>query len=112
MLRDIPHLKTILILAFAGLVLGVVGLTWVYPAFVARATEVKQSKTREFCEGEFGVSGDSMELIKSGASLGHELADTVAGGEVRPPPSGERHTRTEATATTTEPEPTTDPSPE
>ncbi|MEA3403654.1 MAG: hypothetical protein U9R79_20590 [Armatimonadota bacterium] len=104
MLRNIPYAKTILVLGVGALVLAVVGLTWVYPAYVARVTKVKERKTREFCESNFGVSGDSMEFMKSSASLGHELADTLGGADVPPLPVSPQRTPTDA-ANTTEPGP-------
>jgi len=46
MATDVPHLRAILLFGFAAATAGVVGLTWVYPAYRAKVFDVKEAKQR------------------------------------------------------------------
>jgi hypothetical protein len=68
-----------------GLILSVVMLTWVYPAFSSKASQVKETKVRELMEDKYGISDRSASMLLSGS---HETelaktgeADATAGDE-------------------------------
>ncbi|MGD9494954.1 MAG: hypothetical protein AB7Y46_01465 [Armatimonadota bacterium] len=79
MLRDVPHVKTIVGLGLGGLLLGVLLLTWVYPAFQARVCAVKQEKTRQLWREIYGFPDRPSPMLKSGTELSRELHHTVGG---------------------------------
>ena len=67
MIRDIPHWKTIVSFGLAGLIASVVMLTWVYPAYCDRYQQVKEEKTREYIENNWGIPAPAPPLIEMGA---------------------------------------------
>lgn len=77
MLRDVPHCKSILALGMGGLIVSVVMLTWVYPSFESKVSQVKETKVREYMEDRYGISDRSASVFISG-SHETELAKTDA----------------------------------
>lgn len=77
MLRDVPHCKSILALGFGGLILSVVMLTWVYPSYCNRVSQVKETKVREFVEGRYGISHSSNEIFGAESGLSEEVSKAV-----------------------------------
>ncbi len=75
MQERVPHLKSIICFGLGTLILGVVMLTWVYPAYCERYFQVKEQKTSDYIEDTWGISPDSMHLGGS---------DNEAVGEARP----------------------------
>jgi len=80
MLRDVPHCKCILQCGFGGLLLCVVLLTWVYPVYCSRVSQVKETKVREFVEGRYGISDSSVNASVSEPDPSRETPTVVAEG--------------------------------
>lgn len=77
MLRDVPHCKSILKCGAGALILGIVMLTWLYPAYCSRVSQVKETKVREFVEGQYGISDRSGEPFASDPERRRELQKAV-----------------------------------
>ena len=75
MLRDVPYCRSILALGMGGLILSVVMLTWVYPAFCCKVSQVKETKVRELMEDNYGISDRSGAMFTT-VSHENELAKT------------------------------------
>jgi hypothetical protein len=73
--EQVPHLKSILYFGLGALILGVVLLTWVYPAYCELYCQVKEQKTSDYIEDTWGISPDAMPVGDS---------DDQAAGEARP----------------------------
>jgi len=77
MATDVPHLRAILLFGFAAATAGVVGLTWVYPAYRAKVFDVKEAKQRQLVEATYGIPAGSCGLVRSGRVPGRELCHGV-----------------------------------
>ena len=77
MLRDVPYCKSILACGIGALVLSLFFLTWVYPAFCSKVSQVKETKVREYMEDRYGISDHSASVIMSG-SHDQEISKTMA----------------------------------
>lgn len=77
MMKDVPHAKTIFGLGLGGLIFGVVMLTWVYPLFCCRVSQVKETKVREYMEGRYGISDRSVDALTSSNQIREELPKTA-----------------------------------
>jgi len=77
MLRDVPHCKSILAFGLGGLILSAVMLTWVYPSYCNRVSQVKETKVREFVEGRYGISHSSTEIFGAESELSEEVSKAV-----------------------------------
>ena len=78
MLRDVPYCKSILACGFGGLILSVVMLTWVYPIFCHRVSQVKQTKVRDYMEDRYGISEGSVSMFTVEKDTDRELSKTVS----------------------------------
>ncbi len=77
---DVPHLKMLLTLGLAGLLVATCLCTWVYPCYEARFSDVKQEKIRDVWENIYGISDHSIPVIRF-----DDYRDTEQpGGEVTP----------------------------
>ncbi len=81
MLRDVPHCKSILKCGAGALVLCVVVLTWVYPLYCSRVSQVKETKVREFVEDRYGIAGHSVDPPASQPDLSREISKAVDEGQ-------------------------------
>ncbi|MGI5817233.1 MAG: hypothetical protein ACOX9R_03930 [Armatimonadota bacterium] len=77
MLRDIPHCKSILTLGVAGMIVGVVMLTWIYPAFCSKVSQVKETKVRELMHDRYGIPSRSGSLVGTGSGAEQELSKVL-----------------------------------
>jgi hypothetical protein len=77
MLRDVPYCKSILACGLGGLILSVVMLTWVYPLFQMKASEVKEIKVREYMEDRYGISDRGGAIVRGQSGEDRELSKAV-----------------------------------
>jgi len=77
MLRDVPHYRSILKCGAGALILCVVVLTWVYPLYCSRVSQVKETKVREFVEDRYGIPGHSVDPRPSQPDLSREISKAV-----------------------------------
>ena len=77
MLRDVPHCRSILACGMGGLILSVVFLTLVYPAFCNKVTQVKEAKVREYMEDRYGIYDRSASSFRLNPDANRELHKAV-----------------------------------
>ena len=84
MLRDVPHCRSILKCGAGALIICVVVLTWIYPAYCSRVSEVKETKVREIVEDRWGIAGSSITPPSSEWDLSREISKAVDHVEASP----------------------------
>jgi len=74
MLRDVPYCKSILACGMGGLIFSVVMLTWIYPSFLNRVSQVKETKVREYMQDRYGISDRSATILRTRSDADRELS--------------------------------------